>query len=121
MQAELQAIHALYVEDEWVWVLKTMPKYFGFEPENLSVSDLQSLLEKWKTSTSKLLNMVEMDATKEFEGNVRIGFGVDGNQDEDFNAVRGTFESNAFKLQLDEMRQQVVKDFTSSNELLNTL
>ncbi len=121
MQTELKAIHAHYGEDEWAWVLKTMPEYFGFESENFSVSDLQSLLEKWKTSTSKLLNMVEMDATKEFEGNVRIGFGVDGHQNEDFDAVRGTFESNAFKLQLDEMRQKVEHDFNNSNELLNTL
>ena len=65
--------------------------------------------------------MVEMDASKEFEGNVRTGFGIDGFQDEDFDAVRGNFKNNSFKHQLDDMRIQVAKDLEHSLSILKKL
>ena len=43
------------------------------------------------------------DARKEFDATVKIGYGVDGEstvRDADFDAVRGTFEDNAFVKQL---------------------
>jgi len=101
------------------WVIQAMLQVYGFEtltPENLKI-----VLEKWKVSSTKLLNMVEMDASKEFEGNVRIGFGIDGHQDDDFNKVRGDFESNSFKQQLDGMRQKLESSYNQSLAILNNL
>jgi hypothetical protein len=65
--------------------------------------------------------MVEMDASKEFEGNVRTGFGIDGYQDDDFDEVRGKFESNSFKKQLDDMRQAVESNYDHALAILNNL
>jgi hypothetical protein len=62
-----------------------------------------------------------MDASKEFEGNVRTGFGIDGHRDDDFDKVRGDFESNSFKKQLDEMRQKVESNYDQSLTILNNL
>ncbi len=119
LQAEFEKIHSNYTTDEWSWVLQTLPAVFGFDASKISVDDLRAVLEKWKISSIKLLNMVEMDAAKEFEGNVRIGFGIDGYQDQDFDAVRGDFETNTFKQQLDEMRQQIHSDLDQSLNILN--
>ncbi|MBC8375800.1 MAG: DUF4954 family protein [FCB group bacterium] len=119
LQIELQKIRLSYALDEWSWVIKAMPQVCGFE--SLTAENLQTVLEKWKVSSTKLLNMVEMDASKEFEGNVRTGFGIDGHQDDDFREVRGEFDSNAFKKQLDEMRQTVVSNYDQSLAILNNL
>ncbi|MBT4361859.1 MAG: DUF4954 family protein [Candidatus Marinimicrobia bacterium] len=119
LQQELQNIHGSYALDEWLWVINTIPQVFGFE--NLNAENLITVLEKWKVSSTKLLNMVEMDASKEFEGNVRIGFGIDGHQDDDFDEVRGKFESNSFKKQLDEMRQDVESNYNQGLTILNNI
>ena len=121
LQSELETIHASYPEDEWAWVIQAIPGVFAFETESLSNEDLKTVLEKWKVSSNKLLNMVEMDASKEFEGNVRTGFGIDGYQDQDFDNVRGNFESNSFKKQLDEMRQKIEQDHKTCLNILNNL
>ena len=119
LQVELQKIHKSYTQDEWSWVVKAMPQVCGFE--SINTENLLTVLEKWKVSTTKLLNMVEMDASKEFEGNVRTGFGIDGDQDDDFDEVRGKFESNSFKKQLDDMRQAVESNYDHALAILNNL
>ena len=119
LQDELQKIHGSYALDEWSWVIQTIPQVYGFE--TLTSENLKTVLEKWKISSTKLLNMVEMDASKEFEGNVRTGFGIDGDGDADFDAVRGNFESNSFKKQLDEMRVQVESNYDRTLNILNNL
>ena len=119
LQVELQKIRKSYALDEWSWVLKAMPQVYGFE--NFNTENLNTVLEKWKVSSNKLLNMVEMDASKEFEGTVRTGFGIDGHQDDDFDEVRGSFESNAFKKQLDEMRRLVESNYDQSLNILKNL
>jgi len=119
LQDELQKIHGSYALDEWSWVIQTIPRVYGFE--TLTSENLKTVLEKWKVSSTKLLNMVEMDASKEFEGNVRTGFGIDGDGDADFDAVRGNFESNSFKKQLDEMRVQLESNYDHTLSILNKL
>lgn len=119
LQVELQNMQQSYGVDAWAWVVNAMPAFY--EIEVMNVEGLKIILEKWHKSSMKLLNMVEMDASKEFEGNVRIGFGVDGHQDEDFDAVRGTFEDNSFKKQLDDMREQVENGLAQGLDILNKL
>jgi len=119
LQSELQKIHGSYDRDAWSWVLQAIPQVYGFE--SITIENLMTVLEKWKVSSTKLLNMVEMDASKEFEGNVRTGFGIDGHQDADFDEVRGDFSSNSFKKQLDEMRDTLESGYTKSIETLNNL
>ncbi len=121
LQDSFKTIWSSYTNDEWSWVVQVIPQVFGFESGNITSENLTTVLNKWKTSSTKLLNMVEMDASKEFEGNVRLGFGIDGEQDQDFDAVRGNFEDNAFKNQLDDMRSKVDKDHELSLSILNNL
>ena len=119
LQNELASIRESYGKDAWAWVSANMAGFYGLEGA-LRTEDLSMVLEKWQKSSLKLLNMVEMDASKEFEGSVRIGFGIDGDQDADFDAVRGTFEDNSFKKQLDDMRQQVESGLSQGLDILNT-
>ena len=45
--------------------------------------------------------MILEDTKKEFTGNVKTGFGINGNVDADFESVRGTFENNNFVMQIE--------------------
>ena len=122
-QAELQtglaALLANYRQDEWNWVSAAIPQVFGFETDTLGWAEIRTVLETWRTSSIKLLNLVELDAAKEYEGHVRTGFGIDGYQDADFEAVRGSFELNSFKKQLDEMRARLEAQLESCLTTLN--
>lgn len=100
LQQGFTQIYDSYREDEWNWFLTHYKKVNGRELSEESNENILAFLESWKSSSLKLLNMVSNDASKEFEGNVRLGFGIDGNPDQDFEAVRGTFESNKFVKQL---------------------
>jgi hypothetical protein len=119
LQHALKFIHDHYEADSWNWVRNALPEVFAFDTNEFTAENLITSIEKWKVSSLKLLNMVEMDASKEFEGNVRISFGVDGFGDADFDAVRGDFESNSFKKQLNEMRELVEANYSASVKILN--
>lgn len=121
LQEGLTKIYESYQIDEWSWVLEALGKVFGFNIPAISAENFQEILEKWKASSHKLLNMVQMDAAKEFEGNVRTGFGIDGYDDEDFQAVRGEFESNPFYSELNEIRNGIDKDYNKGLTILNQL
>jgi hypothetical protein len=96
LHAALAAIHALYRADEWNWFLNAWKCHQATDTPADPAARLHALLDNWKTSSIKLLNMVRGDAEKEFVGNVRTGFGIDGSADADFEAVRGSFEKNSF-------------------------
>jgi hypothetical protein len=62
--------------------------------------------------------MILQDSRKEFEGNCRLGYGIDGNGDEDFDTVRGTFDANKFIVKLNSDTQQTTKKFDTLKSLL---
>ncbi|HMB01243.1 MAG TPA: DUF4954 family protein [Spirochaetota bacterium] len=96
LQQELVDIHSQYADDEWTWFLYAYEKNHGTPLAQESSANITALLDAWKKAAVKQINMVLTDAGKEFEGDVRIGFGIDGNCDADFEAVRGKFADNKF-------------------------
>ena len=62
--------------------------------------------------------MVMNDAQKEFEGNTKIGFGIDGNKDDDFRAVRGTFEENKFVKKLKVEMEKINRRYETTLKLI---
>ncbi len=107
LQQELEKIYNSYEADEWNWVMENYKEYTGKE----IVSDIPALLDAWKEASVKLYDMVLNDAQKEFVGNTRIGFGIDGNQDADFEAVRGKYDTNKFVKQLLERKSKVEETY----------
>lgn len=109
LQAELEKIYDSYEADEWNWVIENYREYTGKE----ITADIDGLLDAWKEASIKLYDMVLNDAQKEFVGNTRIGFGIDGNQDADFEAVRGKYDTNKFVKQLLERKAKVEETYNS--------
>ncbi|KAA3656130.1 MAG: DUF4954 family protein [Calditrichaeota bacterium] len=118
IQTALQAIYTTYHEDEWQWFLAQYAHMNGHPLQEESSGNWQAFMERWNTASRKLLKMVLSDAGKEFEGNVKTGFGVDGNQDADFANVRGVFDENSFKQQLEKDMQSADARYEDFMKLL---
>ena len=108
-----------YSDDEWAWIIANYEKVTGRRLVEESNEGLKEFLGEWKKSSLKLLNMVKGDAGKEFEGAVKIGFGIDGNADADFDAVRGTFDGNGFVKKLVEGSEEIEAKYSAVEKRLS--
>jgi len=100
-------IHGSYDADEWNWLMANYRGLTGRDLTKESNADLREFVVRWKKSSLKLVKMVANDASKEFEGGTRIGFGIDGNADADFDAVRGTLQDNEFVKKLERDMEEI--------------
>jgi hypothetical protein len=99
IEQEFKNLHSKYYEYEWTWAAELLVEITGKQIKDLKISDIISLVKKWKESVIGLDQMLYEDAKKEFGMDSMTGFGMDGNkttQKLDFEKVRGNFESNDF-------------------------
>jgi len=92
-------MHKSYYTYEWTWAYSKIQEFYELNPDEITVKDITHIVEMWKDSVIGLDNMVYADARKEFSLSSMTGFGVDGNnaeKEQDFEQVRGDFESNPF-------------------------
>ncbi len=96
-----------YREDAFCWALAAYEKMYGHSLVSDLETNLKGLADAWKKASLKFFNMVKGDASKEFEEFSKTGFGIDGDVEQDFEAVRGTLESNSFAQGLEDRIRQV--------------
>lgn len=92
-------LHANYYRIEWTWAARKIEEWYGIKLNEITPQEVIKLVEIWKNSVVTLDELLYADAKKEFSLTSKIGFGVDGSRlekDEDFECVRGAFESNPF-------------------------
>ena len=92
-------MHADYYRLEWDWAYDKYAEFFGYPLESITVEQVCDIVEQWKTAVVGLDKMLYEDAKKEFNLASMTGFGADGSREEkvqDFEQVRGDFESNSF-------------------------
>ena len=92
-------MHENYYTYEWAWVYEHLEEFYGVSPETITAEDIIRIVEQWREAVVWLDRMIYEDARKEFSLASRTGFGVDGSRtekDQDFEQVRGVFESNPF-------------------------
>lgn len=92
-------LHNNYYSLEWTWAWTKIKEYYNVTLETITKQDIINIIRKWKESVVKLDEMIYENAKKEFSLSSRIGFGLDGNRQEqksDFEQVRGIFEENSF-------------------------
>jgi len=103
LSESLHAVNAKYTYEEWHWAAKLIESRISKPIADITAGELVQIIKDWKENSIKLNNMVAKDAMREFDPLSKIGFGIDGSQnekDEDFTAVRGTYEGNKFVKQL---------------------
>jgi hypothetical protein len=96
---QLSGLNRSYDDLAWEWTLTLSSKILGKSLEQIGKDDFSKIINDWKENKIRLNNMILSDAKKEFDQASRIGFGVDGDEktrDDDFSAVRGTYEGNKF-------------------------
>jgi hypothetical protein len=103
LEKELRALHEGYAGFEWDWVVAAWLEEIGKKAEDVTLDDVRGAVAAWREGVLQYNDLVLKDAKKEFEGDVRIGFGIDGGPDAvaaDFASVRGTFDGNKFVKQV---------------------
>ncbi|MDR1563203.1 MAG: DUF4954 family protein [Dysgonamonadaceae bacterium] len=111
-------MHCYYGMYEWRWTVDLIEKWFGMDVEKFAVADVVRIVEVWKDSVVSLDNLICADAQKEFATEFRVGFGIDGNDDDidrDFKIVRGEFENNIF---VREIKDNTRKKIELGNKLI---
>jgi Domain of unknown function (DUF4954) len=116
-----EAIQAAYDDDEWNWFCVNYRKISGKDLKEEGRDGLLALLDRWREASLKLLNMVIGDISKEFEGEVSTGFGIDGNREADFEAVRGSFTGNKFVVRLNNEIEDIKKKCDSVQTLIKSM
>lgn len=92
-------MHAHYYTYEWTWAYEKMLEFYRLDPAKVTAKDIAAIVDKWQEAVVGLDKMVYEDARKEFSLTSMTGFGADGSrkeQEQDFEQVRGDFESNPF-------------------------
>jgi hypothetical protein len=116
-----ESIQARYRDDEWNWFLVNYRKMNGNNLKEESKGGMLLLLDRWRDASLKLLNMVIGDIAKEFEGDAGTGFGIDGNRDADFEAVRGSFADNKYVVRLTGEMDEIKKKCDSIKSLISSM
>ena len=92
-------MHANYYTYEWTWAYDQYPEFFGVDMETITKEQVISIVKQWKEAVIGLDRQLYEDARKEFGLAAMTGFGADGTKmekEQDFEQVRGVFESNSF-------------------------
>jgi hypothetical protein len=95
---EFQLMYDAYREDEWRYVFDVYEKDYGVRLDAMTKDQAGSAIEGWENAAMAMRGMILEDSKKEFEASTRIGYGVDQsdeNVQRDFEAVRGTAETNS--------------------------
>ena len=107
---KLAAIYDNYDIYAWSWCSDLICQQAGDKPENLPVESLIRIISDWKVNAIKLNNMILKDAEKEFDPGSKFGFGIDGDietRDNDFQAVRGSYDKNKFVISLQKESKEI--------------
>ena len=99
IQQRFETWHRHYYEYEWTWAYDKLLTYWHKDLDAVTIDDLVQLVGEWKEAVVSLDKMLYNDAQKEFNLMAKIGFGVDGDDRQkvqDFESVRGRFDSNPF-------------------------
>ena len=114
-------MHADYYRLEWDWAYGKYADFFGYPLERITAEQVCDIVEQWKNAVVGLDKMLYEDAKKEFNLASMTGFGADGSREEkeqDFEQVRGVFESNSF---VNAVLRHIEDKTNLGNELLGRL
>ncbi len=108
----LNNLYEKYTEQNWRYCCALIEKRFDLNVADLKRNHLTLIVKDWEMSSVKFNKMILKDASKEFDQTSRIGYGIDGDDEvvkADFEAVRGSYESNSFVVDLQKETEEVSK------------
>ena len=121
LYSTLESVQNRYRQLAYSWCAGAAKEHLSFDAENFTKQELTDLVIKLKENAVKFKSMVLKDAEKEFDQHSRIGFGVDGTEEDvksDFEFIRGTYESNKF---VQTLKKEILEIESESERLVNQL
>lgn len=114
-------MHHQYYDMEWTWAYDRIQEYYQVDLSSITPRQIIELVWRWKESVIGLDELLYKDARKEFSLTFMTGFGVDGSAKEkleDFEGVRGMFESNPF---VTAVKEHIVVKRSLGDELIGRM
>lgn len=103
LQQSLTDIRTAFDEDVWLWAYRQAKTSLEINLDEISTAEARDCVSRYCEQQQKFLRLVLLDAEREYDEGSRVGFGFDGDAkavDDDFAAVRGTFQENSFVKQV---------------------
>lgn len=107
----------------WRYVYDTYGKEYGIRPDSMTIEQALSAVHEWEQASKSVHGMILEDSKREFGTFARIGYGIDRSEDErlkDFEAVRGTAETNSVVQKLVQEGTAIAQKRTELESLLST-
>ncbi|MFO8030213.1 MAG: DUF4954 family protein [Cyclonatronaceae bacterium] len=96
LEKALADLHRAYDEYAWAHCAALIEKWHGKPVDEWDAELIGNVLAEGRDQAVKFNNMIYHDAKKEFDPTAQIGYGVFGEPEEDFRAVRGELDENKF-------------------------
>ncbi len=106
---------------QWAWATTITCKYCDCSLKELTRKHVISMIQKGLEASEELTKMRLQDAQKEFMPSDRVGFGIYGTEklrDEEFEAVRGNFQTNNIVMAI---KKQLKNKTTQATQVLKDL
>jgi hypothetical protein len=121
LKRAISGIDKKYHDANWAFCMSLIERSIKSNIQTITKEQLVRFITGWKETAVKLNNMIMKDAEKEFAPSAQIGFGINGNEEvrqNEFRAIRGTFESNTFVISLKRESESI---HTRADEVLKLL
>ena len=102
IQQELNAIFGNYSYFSFNFALDLLQTRTGKSIKEIEKQEIAGVLEKGKKAELSFNDLILRDAKKEFSSISKIGFGIDGDENDknaDFEATRGTYDNHPFVIE----------------------
>lgn len=99
VQLELNTIFDSYADFSFSFALDVWLKRIRKMVQQIADQDIADVFEKGEKANKQFNDLILRDAKKEFSTTSKIGFGIDGDENDknaDFEATRGTFNTHPF-------------------------
>jgi hypothetical protein len=104
IQNTMRDIFNEYNKDEWAWVSAAWKEINGKSLAEEGRNGLKKVIEQWSRAADRYFSAILADSEKEYKGSSLTGFGIDGEPEADFKAVRGNYDDNVF---VRDIREQI--------------
>lgn len=117
----LWGLHADYAIYQSCFLRARFVDCFMVEPDLLEPQMFRAIIDRWSESLAFLTSNRMRDCLKEFSGDFRIVYGIDGDTEADFRAVRGTPDTNPVVRSINEHYLSKHAQYVAAVEKFNRL
>lgn len=124
VNSRLYQLYEAYDSYEAAWVMHTITKRLGISYDEMSIGTVMGILQRWIVAVERLDTMRCQDAEKEFAQTAKVGYGLNGTEedlDAEYRIIHGSVKTNDFIADLGARLEAKKKTCASLLERLESL